>query len=120
MSDDPQAGNRRDLKGFYGELVTKYGWTHVSPLVEALDALLSVRDKRGLFSFTSHEVLVFSRHPEYPAWANDDVVAIRPLRTGQVEVAYVHGRDPRGKESRVVSYAELIATVDPLARQLIT
>jgi hypothetical protein len=120
MNDDPQAGSRRDLKRFYVDLVINYGWTHVSPLVDALDALLSMRDARGLFSFTSHEVLVFSRHPAYPAWADDYVVAITPLRSGQVEVAHFHRRDPRGIESRVVSYAELITTVDSLARRLIT
>ncbi len=119
MSDDLHGGNRRDLKRFYVDLVVEYGWTHASPLVDALDALLSMRDARGLFSFTSHEILVFSRHPEYPAWADHDVVAITPLRSGQVEVSYVHRRDPRGKESRVVSYAELITTVDSLARLLV-
>ena len=120
MKSDPQACNRRDLKGFYVDLVIEHGWTHVSPLVEALDALLSMRDERGLFSFTSHEILVFSRHPEYPAWANDDAVAITSLPSGQVAVAYVRRRAPRGQESRVVSYAELVTTVDSLVRQLPT
>jgi hypothetical protein len=119
MNDHPQAYNGEGLRKFYADLVLDHGWMHVLPLVDSLDALLLIRDALRLFSFTSHETLVFSRHPEYPGWADDDVVRITPLQSGQVEVAYVGGRSPRGDESRVVSYAELILTVDSFLRQLV-
>lgn len=120
MTGEGQAYNQKDLKRFYTDLVLDHGWTHVLPMVESLDALLLMRDALRLYSFTSHETLVFSRHPDYPGLADDDVVRITPLRSGQVEVTYVGGRGPRDDESRVVSYAELILTVDSLTRQLVS
>jgi len=117
MTDDPQANNRKDLRRFYSDLASKDGWRHLGPFLEKLDSLLQFREEKGLFTFTSHELLCFTRHPAYPAWADDDRVAIAPLRTGQVEVAYVTS-DPPQEEKVVVGYDNLIATVSPLLARL--
>ena len=118
MSDDPQSYNRKDLQRFYADLVLVHGWQHLTPLLNVLDALLKLREERGLFTFTSHELLTFTSHPEYPAWANDDIVAIEPLRSGKAEVHYVRRREPCSEESVVVGYDTLISTVDAMLSRL--
>ncbi len=86
MSVDYRAQDQKDLRQFYTRLASKPRWCHLLPLLSALDSLLGLRDEKRLFVFTSHEILVFTPHAEYPAWARDDVVAIAPLRSGEAEV----------------------------------
>jgi hypothetical protein len=104
---DPQWHNQKDLRAFYSGLVAR-GWRHLTPLLDRLDALLALRDEMGLFTFTSHEVLCFTRHPVYPAWSEDDRVAIAPLRSGKVELGFIH-HQRQTCDTEVVDYAHLLA-----------
>jgi hypothetical protein len=109
MADDLSWFDPRDLRRFYSGLIA-HGWRHLIPLLDRLDDILAMRDKLGLFTFTSHEVLCFTRHPEFPAWSHDDLVAIDPLANGKVELTFFVYH-LRTREKEVVDYEQLLSAL---------
>lgn len=77
-----------------------------------------LREVYGLFTFTSHERLVFTKHSSYPEWFEDDTVVIAPLTSGDVEVGYVKQQESSSEKAVTVSYQQLVSTVKTMLEQL--
>ena len=112
---------KRSLHDFYSNLVFKYGWKHVAPLLGVVAAIEAEIQKRQLAVFTAHEILRVTPHKTHADRMEDDILSIVPDRSGVARVIYQNKSDRQKlpvwefleKGGAAVSYDTLVSTIIP-------
>jgi hypothetical protein len=117
---------KRSLQDYYGNFVHKHGWKHIAPLLDVIAPIETEIQKRGLFVFTSHEILRVTPHETHADRMEDDILSITPDRSGFARVIYQNKCDRQAlpidefldRGGSEVSYESLVSNIIPYLERL--